>query len=379
MNELRALLSTLVALGIIAIVGGMLPWNAAPSPAPARVAAVASTQSPATASPATSTPPATRATTPSGTATTLPAAPTTNNATSSLPTASRIEHPYETPPLSFNDINTQARAALVNILCAPRSGTFSPISGSGVIIDSRGVVLTNAHVAQYVLLSESPDVDLSCSVRMGAPASPRYTPQVLAISNDWVAAHAPDINTRRTKGTGEHDWALLRLIPLAVNPTPLPTTFPTIPIDTRTAIGFPGDSVLAAGYPAEFVGGIIAQRELYPVSSVSTIDQLLTLGSGSVDLVSIGSVIEAQGGSSGGPIVNDHGKLIAIITTTSEGTTTAQRDLRGLTLNYIDADVTRETGQNLSSLLESNLETLRAHFVSTEPHLLIPFLEQLTR
>ena len=33
---------------------------------------------------------------------------------------------------------------------------FNPISGSGVIVDSRGVVLTNAHVGQFFLLHDYP-------------------------------------------------------------------------------------------------------------------------------------------------------------------------------------------------------------------------------
>src|SRR3989344_1935480 len=74
----------------------------------------------------------------------------------------RIEDPYPLPPDSFSVINEKTRHALVNILCMPHGGSLRPISASGVIVDPRGVILPNAHVAQYVLLSHDPRIDLSC-------------------------------------------------------------------------------------------------------------------------------------------------------------------------------------------------------------------------
>src|SRR6185436_12542444 len=93
----------------------------------------------------------------------------------------RAPAPYSTPGESFETIDPAVRSALVNILCMPQGGSLRPISGSGVIIDPRGVILTNAHVAQYVLLSESPQINLTCSIRTGSPASPRWKAVVLYI------------------------------------------------------------------------------------------------------------------------------------------------------------------------------------------------------
>src|SRR3990167_3977900 len=93
--------------------------------------------------------------------------------------ARRIQNPYSYAPVPFESIDAITRPALVNILCTPRSaGTLSPISGSGVIIDQRGVVLTNAHVAQYVLLAQSAHIDLSCIIRTGAPAIARWRVEI---------------------------------------------------------------------------------------------------------------------------------------------------------------------------------------------------------
>ncbi|MBI2030849.1 trypsin-like peptidase domain-containing protein [Candidatus Kaiserbacteria bacterium] len=277
----------------------------------------------------------------------------------------RIENPYPTSPRSFDDVNVTVRGALVNILCVSAHGTsIRPISGSGVIIDPRGVILTNAHVAQYVLLAQSPRIDLHCTIRVGSPAASKWKAQVLFIPPVWVSEHVKEINMSRPMGTGEHDYALLRITG-SVDGSPLSSTFPFLSFDTREVIGFLGDPVLGAGYPAEFVGGYNAQNNLYAVSSVSKIEQLMTFAGNTVDAFSIGGVIEAQSGSSGGPVVNAWDKLIGVITTTSEGATTADRTLHALTLSYIERDLRAQTGQGLSSYLEGDLAAKEQDFNTT--------------
>jgi S1-C subfamily serine protease len=270
----------------------------------------------------------------------------------------RLQNAYSTAPESSDQANADTRLALVNILCVPRGGSLSPISGSGVIIDPRGVILTNAHVAQYVLLSEDPRVNLSCVVRTGAPATARWTPTVLYIPPVWVKAHASDILNPKPTGTGEHDYALL-LITGAANGSPLATApsggFSYLPYDSREAVAFQGDQVLVASYPAEFLGGITAEYNLYPVSSVTTLGQLITFGTRTIDMLSLGGIIEAQSGSSGGAVVNAWGRLVGLVTTTSAGATTADRDLRALTLSYISSDLSAQTSVDLPSLLNGDV------------------------
>ncbi|HUO56214.1 MAG TPA: trypsin-like peptidase domain-containing protein [Candidatus Paceibacterota bacterium] len=307
--------------------------------------------------------------------TTPPAfSPTLSSNTSSVGEATRIVNPYDnTSPESFDFVNTNARNALVNILCMPRGGaSFSPISGSGVIIDPRGVILTNAHVAQYVLLSQNPIFNLSCQIRTGAPAMAHWGAEVLYIPPVWVEEHASEINTSRPTGTGEHDYALL-LINSSLTNSVLPTSFPYIPFDTRNDIGFLGDQVLGASYPAEFIGGLALENNLYPVSSISPIDQLLTFATDTVDVISIGGVVEAQGGSSGGAIINQWGKLIGIIVTTSDASTTAGRDLRGITLSYINNDLKTQAGVDLASFLSGMLGNEAESFTSN----IVPDLIQI--
>ena len=293
--------------------------------------------------------------------------------------AARVRNPYSTPPLSFDDINTSARQALVNILCMNGAGSLRPISGSGVIIDPRGVILTNAHVAQYVLLAQSGKVNLSCTVRTGSPAVARWIPHVLYIPPVWLREHVTEITTTHVLGTGEHDYALL-VISSTVDGSPLPGSFHSIPPDTREAIGFVGDQVLAASYPAEFLGGYATQSSLYTSSSIAAIKQLMTFGTKNVDVISVGGTIQAQAGSSGGAVINAWGKLVGIITTTSEGATTGERDLRAVTLSYIDRDLSAQKGLDLQLILGGDPAAQAADFVTREaPGLIELLLKQIFR
>ena len=307
------------------------------------------------------------------------AAATTSASTPPSNTASRIQNPYSFPPLSSDALNIGARGALVNILCMPRGGSLSPTSGSGVIIDPRGVILTNAHVAQYVLLSEDPRVDLSCTIRTGAPATARWVPEVLYIPTIWVNAHVSDILNPHPTGTGEHDYALLAITG-SVDNSPLPAAFPYLPFDTRQAVAFQGDSVLVASYPAELIGGITTEYNLFPVSSVATIGQLLTFTTNSIDVFSLGGIIEAQGGSSGGVVVNVWGQLVGIIATTSAGATTVDRDLHALALSYINTDIMAQSGIDLAGMLNGNIlgEALTFN-TNTAPQLIQLYIDQLSK
>lgn len=265
----------------------------------------------------------------------------------------RIQNPYQTAPKGFTIVNDEARGALVNIFCTTQGGgSVRPISASGIIIDPRGVILTNAHVAQYVLLASDSRVNLSCTARTGSPARAKWFIDILYVPPIWVELHASDIISSRPLGTGEYDYALLRITGPSDG-----STSPAIPHllpDTRDAIGFTDDSILVASYPAEFVG-TSAYYDLNVVSTITTIKELLTFEQRSVDAISLGGIIGAQSGSSGGAVVNAWGRLIGLITTTSEGPTTAERNLRAITLSYIDRDLRQRTGAGLAETLSGNL------------------------
>ncbi len=382
---IRSLLANAGALGVVAVALVLLmnadlsrpdslsstETIATTTPKAGQIAAVVETESPAPPTPPRSTP--VKKTAPSSMPVVSGAASSSLISTSKTTDAddssvARTQNPYPFPPQGFPLVNEQTRAALVNILCAPRSGSLRPISGSGVIIDPRGVILTNAHVAQYVLLSQDARVDLSCVIRAGSPARAMWSAEVLYIPPVWIREHAKDIIADHATGTGEHDYALLYITGPATesSPSPRPSQFPALPVDTREAIGFLGDLALVASYPAEFIGSIAAQSDLYSASSVTPIQDLLTFHTKTVDLISLGGVIEAQSGSSGGAVVNAWGHLIGVITTTSEGATTAERDLRAITLSYIDRDLVVQTGFDLATILGGDVAAQAADFNAQE-------------
>ena len=289
----------------------------------------------------------------------------------------RVQNLYPYAPKSFEELNLEARAAIVNIFCSTGSIGGRSVIGSGVLIDSRGIILTNAHVAQYVLLSEDPRVNLSCVIRHGSPARALWEAEVVYIPSVWVEKHAEEIIKEHSTGTGEHDYAFLH-ITKSLDGSPLPEMFFALPPDTRQGTDLLGAAALTVSYPAEFLSGAAAQTQLYPLTSIATIGELLTFYEGSVDLISVGGVAGAQGGSSGGGVVNAWGYLVGIISTTSEGATTAERVLRAITLNYIDRDLSATNGSNLAEFLSGDIATRKTDFtINKAPALLDLLIAQL--
>ncbi len=286
------------------------------------------------------------------------------------------------PSIPFSQINTETAKTLVNVLCSQNAaGTVAPITGSGVIIDPRGVVITNAHVAQFFLLKDFPTKDgLTCILRAGSPARALYTAELLYISSEWVSAHARDIRDSEPEGTGEHDYAFLRITGRTDPHAELPTTFPFVPIDINDRALTTGNRVLLAAYPAGFLGNISIQTNLHSVSSIATIGERFTFFENTIDLFSIGGTVVSQGGSSGGAVVSDTNKLIGIIVTTTQADTTAKRDLRAITLGHINRSLLEDTNAPIEGLLFGDIALKAKLFnVGVAPSLTALFLKQLVQ
>lgn len=268
------------------------------------------------------------------------------------------------PTVSFDEINLKTRAALANILCTTRrGGSFNPISGSGVFVDPHGVILTNAHVGQYLLLKDylTPDF-LECTIRTGEPSRNRYKAILLFVSPDWVRDNASKLSENEPTGTGENDFALL-LVTESTDPSnPLPSAFPFVPMDFSNTYIRTNTEVLAAAYPAGFLGGINIQKDLYPSSSVVTTGTVFSFGEKNPDIFSIGGSVLAQHGSSGGAVVSPEAKLIGLIVTSSTGGTTGERNLNALTMSHVAESYARQSGESLQSLFASDLRAKAEKF-----------------
>lgn len=270
------------------------------------------------------------------------------------------------PTFSFDEVNVKTREALVNILCTTKRGGFlNPISGSGVFIDPRGVILTNAHVGQYFLLKEYLKHDfVDCTIRTGEPARNSYKATLLYLSPLWIHENARKISEDTPTGTGENDFALLLIERTTSAGRVLPTVFPSLPMDFKSdTLRTPRD-VLAAGYPAGLLSGISIERDLYPTSSVVRTGTVYSFGGNTPDIFSVGGSVIAQEGSSGGAVVSSEGDLIGLIVTSSTGKTTGERNLNVLTMSHLEWSLKSDTGSGFSTLFSGDLVSRAKSFTT---------------
>lgn len=273
-----------------------------------------------------------------------------------------------TPLISQSVLNEAARKTIVNIFCLTKTtGVFSPLSGSGIIIDERGVVLTNAHVAQYFLLKDYSTKDfLSCVIRGGSPATPLYKAELLYLPPEWVEKNALNIKLDKPLGTGEHDFALILITESTSALLKLPGAFPTLPIDVEGDSIIPQEPLLLASYPAGFLGGLDITKNLWLTSTVARIGKLYTFRETfpyTKDSFSVGGTIVAQEGASGGGVFSLRtGKLVGVISTGLLEGTTSERDLRAISISHINESMKRFTGSGLKDFLSGDLKQKSSEF-----------------
>jgi hypothetical protein len=271
--------------------------------------------------------------------------------------------PAGRPAISLAELNTKVRKTIVNILCVTKAGgSFKPITGSGVIVSSKGVILTTSHIGQYFLLENEPAASyLECIIRAGDVAMPAYDAKLLYIPSAWIEKNTDAIAEQEPKGTGENDYALLLINSALSADKTLPPDFPTAEPNLDFENLPENLSVLLASYPAGFIGGIDVQKNLGLTSTFAPIKALYTFaetGPTTLDLFSLGGNIVAQGGSSGGGVFDTHdGKLLGIIVTSTDATTTAGRTLNTITLPHIKRSFEKYTGKNLASFLNNPAAT----------------------
>lgn len=228
------------------------------------------------------------------------------------------------------------KAATVNLYCTFRSGNKRfAASGSGVFVSERGVILTNAHVAQYFLLPRKEGkVTGSCSVRTGSPAKDQYTASVLYISPKWFAG-SPTSPT----GTGEYDFALLYVTDAKKGS--LPSLFPKLPIEVAESPRVT-DGVTIAGYPTEKLSSDAVRKKLKISAASSTVTNVRNFTPHVLaDVLTIAPSTANAHGVSGGPIINSQGEVIGLATAVSSGKT--DRTLRAVSLPYINRTLQAET------------------------------------
>ena len=259
---------------------------------------------------------------------------------------------------------TTLRGALVNIICyVPYGSSLHSISGSGIMIDAQGIILTNAHIAQYFLLA---DRNVSCTIRAGNPAVNKYKAALIYISPAWVRANATILTQTTPIGTGEYDYALLAVTKSATN-DPLLSAFPFITLaQTPPSSGAP---VIIASYGAQFLESSQIQSALYPTIVFGSIKDVYTFAVNTIDVLALGGSAAAQEGSSGGGVADMSGLLVGTITTSTISGATDTRSLSAITASYIRAQYAREMGSSLDTLLSQPTAVSIANFATQIPAL----------
>lgn len=269
------------------------------------------------------------------------------------------ERDEEEVPLDTRPLDEVVQDALVNVYCQYKTDKYiRTTTGTGFFINQKGVILTNAHVAQFLLLTNRDSVvdDVTCTIRSGNPAKARYEAKLLYISPRWIFDNSEVITEEAPRGTGERDYALL-YVSRSLDTTPLPAHFPAIAVDTALlSRGVEGGTVTTAGYPAGALFRYGADAELSPVLAETKIGMLYTFGSNYADLFSISESPVGEQGASGGPIVwNDSKSVIGLIVTKGDTKTEGEHSLRALTLSYIDRTMKEETGFSLKENMQGDL------------------------
>ena len=258
--------------------------------------------------------------------------------------------------------------AIVNIFCSQRIGKLRrTITGSGILINNDGTVLTNAHVAEFPFLSET-NQNIVCLARYGNPANGALSIKVAFISPEWVKEYGKYVNTEGTPQTGKADFAILKI--------QKPTR------DTRSTLGaiavqktLPniGDTVFALAYPADILGDKGVDSSLFMQKEKLSLANTYSIEVTPDDILETSpSSIVGQRGSSGGALTDQDGHLIGMITMVVDSNSKnslnskkAATTIRALSMNHIDFEISKYSSESLADVVNHGSKEIDANFTGS--------------
>ena len=262
-----------------------------------------------------------------------------------------------TAPFTFNPA---WKDAVVNLFCTDMNDG-GVMSGSGVIIDPRGVILTNAHVAADHIFGEWPAKKLNnCVVRTGSPAYPLYRARIVYMPKQFVAEmvesqYVPEGENATTYGI--RDYTLMYITEPISETTKMPAAFPYIPISAQPTLKA-GERVYLIGYGANFLGYEALVKALSQIATSSIVTRQAALAKRTTpDALLFNGNLAAQHGSSGGAVIGSDGTVTGLLTffVSDTGISTNDKVLAAISSEYILNDFKAETGMTMQAYLDGDL------------------------
>lgn len=246
----------------------------------------------------------------------------TQQASLSLPIESTQPAEPAPTPLPEALIYDQGLKSSVNLLCKASPSEY--IVATGAIIDSRGYIISNAHVAEGI------DAKESCVIRRGSPARPFATAILIYTPVSYK-------NAAREEEKAQSDFSIWKINE--------PGEYQSWELAYEQSF-YENEPLLTLAYPAELLGGELVFKSLNLVFSKTYVEATDTI------IIRSTSNINSQRGSSGGALIDPYTMRIrGLIFAVSENANIAEREIFSLTPKGINEIMRKETGTTLKEYL----------------------------